>query len=203
MSDSDPGAGTRAVYRRHAARWDAERNRAFFERPWIDRALDGLAPGAAVLDLGCGSGEPIGRYLVEQGFDVTGVDAAAEMLALYAARFPSARVAQTDMRSLDLPERFDAILGWNSFFHLSMDEQRACLPRLTTHLRPGGRLLLTIGRLAGEVWGKVAGEPVFHASLSEAEYRSILWTNGAVSVDIHLQDPDCHGHSILLARRSD
>ncbi|MFL5257709.1 MAG: hypothetical protein ACJ8AI_33490 [Rhodopila sp.] len=38
---------------------------------WLSRFRSLLPPRAAVLDLGCGSGEPIGRYLVEQGMNTT------------------------------------------------------------------------------------------------------------------------------------
>jgi 2-polyprenyl-3-methyl-5-hydroxy-6-metoxy-1,4-benzoquinol methylase len=34
-----------------------------------------LPPGAAILDLGCGSGVPIAQALLADGFDVHGVDA--------------------------------------------------------------------------------------------------------------------------------
>jgi SAM-dependent methyltransferase len=45
------------------------------------------APGK-VLDVGCGSGEPIARYFVEHGYQVTGVDAVNEMLDIARTRFP-------------------------------------------------------------------------------------------------------------------
>ena len=56
------------LYSRRAAEWDADRSRALIEKPWLDRFLAHVPPGGSVLDLGCGSGEPIARYLIEQGF---------------------------------------------------------------------------------------------------------------------------------------
>ena len=58
------------------------------QRRWIDRALAFVPPGAPVLDLGCGAGEPIAAYLIFRGHPVCGVDFAAPMLALARARFP-------------------------------------------------------------------------------------------------------------------
>ena len=46
------------------------------------------------------------------------------------------------MRSLDLGRRFGGIVAWDSFFHLTADEQRALIPRLAGHLAPGRRLAL-------------------------------------------------------------
>ena len=44
------------------------------------------------------------------------------------------------MRTLDLGRRFGGIVAWDSFFHLTADEQRALIPRLAGHLLPGRRL---------------------------------------------------------------
>jgi cyclopropane fatty-acyl-phospholipid synthase-like methyltransferase len=41
-----------------------------------------MAPGGSILDLGCGMGEPIARYFIRVGYQVTGVDSSAAMIAL-------------------------------------------------------------------------------------------------------------------------
>ena len=58
---------TQAVYEAHAAAWDRQRHKGLIERWWLDRLLALAGPEAAILDLGCGAGEPIARHLVEQG----------------------------------------------------------------------------------------------------------------------------------------
>lgn len=40
----------------------------------INDGTEPLRPAAAVLDVGCGSGRPLTRHLVERGFRVTGLD---------------------------------------------------------------------------------------------------------------------------------
>ena len=50
-------------YQRHAKDWDAERGKPrkiFMERAYLDEMTSGLNAGAAILDLGCGTGEPMG-----------------------------------------------------------------------------------------------------------------------------------------------
>jgi 2-polyprenyl-3-methyl-5-hydroxy-6-metoxy-1,4-benzoquinol methylase len=49
-------------------------------RAWLTRFSAGLPDGAGVLDLGCGTGQPMGRWLAQQGFAITGVDSSAAML---------------------------------------------------------------------------------------------------------------------------
>ena len=140
-----------------------------------------MPENAVVLDLGCGAGEPIAGWLVQSGFRVIGIDAAAPMLEIARRRYPDGDWRQADMRSLDLPERFHGIIGWNSFFHLRPDEQRATLRRLAAHLLPRGALMLTVGPQAGEVTGTVAGEPVYHSSLRPRSTSRILAALGLTS----------------------
>lgn len=195
---------TIAVYERNAARFDAERPKRLHERPWLDRFLALLPAGGTILDAGCGAGDPIAAYFMRQGFTVTGVDAAVPMLDIARDRYPQGDWRQADLRILDLPSGFDGVISWNSFFHLTRDEQRLSLPRLCAHLNPGGALLLTVGPEAGEVIGQVGDDAVYHASLAPAEYESILGAHGIQIVQFVAEDPACDEQTVLLARlRSD
>jgi SAM-dependent methyltransferase len=190
---------TLAVYEASAERWDELRSQEFFEQGWIDRFVGALPAGAAVLYAGCGTGRPIAAYLLDRGYRVTGIDASRAMIDRARASLPRGDWRVMDMRSLSLPRRFDGIIGWDSFFHLDPEEQRAALRGLPDYLRPGGALLLTIGDAAGEVLGAVDGEPVYHASLAPEEYDERLRRQGFGNVEYRLRDPDCGAHSILLA----
>ncbi len=92
----------RDVYQRQAGVWDAGRDRSLFEKGWLDRLLARTAPGDTVLDVGCGAGEPIARYIVDRGRRVCGVDFSEPMLALAQARMPHERWLLRDMRELTL-----------------------------------------------------------------------------------------------------
>ena len=61
--------------------------------------------------------------------------------------------------------------------------------------------MLTVGPEAGEACGEVAGERVYHASLSREEYETRLAEAGLRVVAFRAEDPDCNGHSVLLARK--
>lgn len=206
MSECNPNlsvlaAATRKIYDRNAERFDTERPKRLHERPWLDRFRVRLPHRATILDLGCGAGDPIAAWFTRCGFHVTGVDFSSSMLAIARRRFPAGDWRQADMRTLDLPERFDGIIGWNSFFHLVPDEQRVTLPRLATHLEPGGALMLTIGPEAGEVTGQVGGERVYHSSLAPGEYEAILAGLGLRVLQLTKEDPDCDRQTVLLAQR--
>ena len=199
MSGADP-EGTRGVYERRAADYDAVRSRAFFEARWLARFAASLPPGGRVLDLGCGAGEPIAGWLIREGYRVTGTDFSEAMLDIARGRFPQAEWAWADMRRLDLGRTFDGIIGWDSFFHLTPDEQRSTLPVLARHLAPGGILMVTVGPDAGEVDGTVGGEAVYHASLSVEDYACVLAEAGLRLTAYMAEDPHCDYHTVLMAR---
>ncbi len=194
-------AQTLAVYERNATRFDRERSRHLHERAWLERFVADLPTGAPLLDLGCGAGEPIATWLRDRGFAVTGLDGAPAMLALARARAPEGDWRQGDMRTLELADRFAGIVAWDSFFHLTAAEQRACLPRLARHLRPGGRLMATVGPAAGAVTGRVGDEMVHHASLDPSDYGAILRANGLRLLRFVVEDPACGRRTVLLAER--
>lgn len=192
---------THAVYEKNGPRFDRERPKGLHERAWLDRFLALVPEGGAILDLGCGAGDPIAKYFLEKGHPVTGLDFSTSMLALARERYPDGEWVLGDMRELELGRTFDGILGWNSFFHLTQEDQRVTLDRIGRHLAPGGALMLTVGPVAGEVAGWVGDDRVYHSSLAPEEYRRILGDLGLEVVDFVFDDPECDQQTVLLARK--
>ena len=191
----------KAFYEANAAAFDRDRGRQLMERGYLDDVLGRLdAHNRHVLDLGCGAGEPIARYLIDAGCRVTGVDASSSMIDLSAARFPDMAWMVADMRTLSLGERFGAIVAWDSFFHLHAEDQRGMFPIFRNHVAPRGLLLFTSGPSHGEAIGDLYGQPLYHASLDAAEYRSLLAANGFEVLRHTVEDPQCGGHTVWLAR---
>jgi SAM-dependent methyltransferase len=187
------------LYERHAEAWDRDRGRSLEERAWLDRFLSHVRPGGTVLDVGCGMGEPLARYLIDRGFGVVGVDASPAMIERCRARFPDSEWVVADMRGLELSRRFEGIVAWDSFFHLGMDDQRGMFPRFAAHALAGAPLMFTSGPKEGEAIGSYCDEPLYHASLSPFEYEQRLATSGFVVREYIAEDPDCGEHTIWLA----
>jgi trans-aconitate methyltransferase len=162
-----------------------------------------LPEHARILDLGCGSGEPIARYLIERGHSVTGIDSSPSLIGLCRARFPAETWIVADMRTLSLGRRFDGILAWDSFFHLCRGDQRRMFPVFRSHAASGAALMFTSGPDDGEAIGTFMGEPLYHASLDSAEYRKLLRRTSFGVVWHAVEDPACGAHTIWLARQED
>ena len=187
------------LYERHARAYAHGRSDSLQERAWLDRFLAHVRPGGVVLDLGCGGGEPVARYVVDRGLGVFGVDASPSMIELFRERLPGAEWRVGDMRTLALGRRFAGILAWDSFFHLDRDAQRRMFPRFAAHAEDGAPLMFSSGPREGEAIGSFQGEPLYHASLGAPEYEDLLAANG-FRVDAHAaEDPECGDHTVWLA----
>ncbi len=198
-----PAEGIIDLYSRRALDWDADRSRDLFEKAWLDAFLEDVPPSGTVLDLGCGSGEPIARYLIEQGRAVTGVDAAPGLIDLCRDRFPDHDWIVADMRDLNLGRAFDGVIVWHSAFHLTPEAHRGMFAVYARHVRPGGTLMFTSGVAEGEVLGRWRGEPLYHGSLSTADYQAGLEAAGFEVLRRVENDPDCGGANVWLTRRRD
>ncbi|MBP0455358.1 MULTISPECIES: class I SAM-dependent methyltransferase [unclassified Kitasatospora] len=128
------------------------------------RLLAQLEPGAAVLDVGCGTGDPTVRQLAAAGMRVTGVDLSDVMLTLargtgqhgpypYPPEFH--RIDMYDLatdragHAWNVPALgpaghggFAAVTAFFSLILLPQDEIPVVLARLRELLRPGGLLAL-------------------------------------------------------------
>ncbi|MFU2317393.1 class I SAM-dependent DNA methyltransferase [Rahnella sp. PCH160] len=189
-----------SLYQRHADIWDKLRKDQRFEQAWLDSFLALIPPEGRILDIGCGAGKPIAEYFVERHFFVTGVDASEPMIAICRERFPEQRWQVTDMRSLSLNEKFDGLIAWDSFFHLTRDDQRAMFSIFEKHANPNAALMFTSGPGNGEAIGTFEGEDLYHASLAPEEYRALFDTHGFREVKMVAEDPTCAGHTIWLAQ---
>lgn len=88
------------------------------EKKYIDLMIDHLQPGANILDVGCGSGFPIASYLIDRGFQVTGVDSSKELLKIASQKCPAMKSILGDVRSVTINQQFDAIIEWWCLFHI-------------------------------------------------------------------------------------
>lgn len=188
------------LYQRHAGDFDRERGNSLFEKPWLDRFLALLPPGASILDMGCGSAEPIARYFIERGCEVTGVDSSAALIDICKDRFPGGDWIVADMRNLSLDRHFQGILAWDSFFHLRPDDQRPMFSLFRRHAAPNAALMFTSGPSHGEAIGTWKDEPLYHGSLDGAEYRSLLNQHGFEVVSHVAEHPNCGQHTVWLAQ---
>ena len=110
--------------------------------------LSSLLPSeAAVLDLGCGAGVPVTRWLADRGFAVTGVDVSAKQLELARTNVPEGTFLKADMIEVVFaPETFYAVVALHSIIHVPRTEHPTLLESIHRWLKlgVGGALLATM-----------------------------------------------------------
>jgi SAM-dependent methyltransferase len=188
-------------YERHASDWDADRRGSGWnDRKWHDRFVALLHKGAGVLDLGCGGAMPVARHAVAHGISVTGIDSSPSLIALCRQRLPDQEWMVSDMRRLKLARRFEGILAWDSYFHLTPDDQRAMFEVFCDHACRGAILMFNTGPAFGEAIGNYRGDPLYHASLDSREYLQLLGQHRFELIDRAIEDPQAGGRTVWLAR---
>jgi trans-aconitate methyltransferase len=189
------------IYDENVEWYMRERTQTLREKKYLDQIIKELPLNGTVLDLGCATGQPIAAYFMEKGFKVTGVDGAKHMIKKAQELSPQTNWIHADMRTLDLNLKFNAVLAWNSFFHLLQDEQRLMFSIFQKHLISGGILAFTSGPEAGEAIGDMNGFELYHSSLSTEEYNNLLYAEGFEVLNHQIEDPECGGLTVWIARK--
>jgi SAM-dependent methyltransferase len=150
----------------------------------VDRFAATLAPGARLLDLGCGPGIHT-AWLRERGLRAVGGDLSTGMLD-QARRFAGPPLIQLDMRALPFGSAaFDGVWWMASLLHLPKAEAPAALAGARRILVPGGLLALDVQEGEGETWqdNYGTGLPRFFARYGADEMAAMLAAAGfAVSI---------------------
>jgi ubiquinone/menaquinone biosynthesis C-methylase UbiE len=120
---------------------------AFGRPPAVEGAVgwlvDGLSPGARVLDVGSGTGRPVAEVLVGAGFDVVGVDVSKVMVDIAREQVPGAEFVHADIREWDSEaESWDAVAAFFPFLQMSRVDVVDVIGKIGRWLKPGGLLAM-------------------------------------------------------------
>ena len=167
-----------------------ESDRRWPRMEWLQKVLVKLDPGSAVLDLGCGSGDPADIEIARQN-QVTGVDISRVQVDLARKNVPQGRFIHGDFASLDFRnESFDAVVSFYTLEHLPRQQHGQILERIHDWLRPGGLLLFSYE--AGDmndVNGEWLGVPMFFSSFEPKTLKGLVRKAGfeVLETDIETQ----------------
>jgi len=148
----------------------------------VRRLLRSGHAGESLLDVGCGTGHWSG-FFTEMGYQVTGVDIAAEMIAVARAAVPAGSFHIADARKLPVPDgSFDVVACMATLEFIA--DAAAAVREMVRCVKPGGRLLVgALNRLAPLNQDRLAKarQPYASGHLFEPnELRRLLGSYGRV-----------------------
>ncbi|ADB38218.1 class I SAM-dependent methyltransferase [Spirosoma linguale] len=168
-------------YEEIAARFIMTRTQAIGSSSVRDWAKT-LPPNATVLDLGCGSGMPIAKLLLEEGMNVYGLDASPTMIQTFQLNFPALPAACEGVEdSLFFNRHFEAIIAWGLLFILPMEVQQLVLQKAAAALPTGGKLLFTAPAQAAKWTDMMTGQESI--SLGAEQYKLLLAASALILVE--------------------
>src|SRR5262245_25907603 len=115
-------------------------------------------------------------------------------------RIPRSKIV-SDMRTLALGRRFQAVLAWDSYFFLKHDDRRQMFDVSADHADAFAVLMFNTGPAYGEAIGNYQGEPLYHTSLDPVEYEALLDRHGFSVIAHAVEDPQAGGRTVWLAQR--
>src|SRR4051794_21320715 len=135
-----------ATYDALAPRWDdwAARVVPSCREAWADKLDDHVERGERVVELGCGTGVPIGAALASR-YAYTGVDASPGMLATARHALPAATLVHADMETVTFDAgSLGAVVAFFSIIHVPRERHATLFGSMASWLRPGGCFVGTL-----------------------------------------------------------
>ena len=143
-----------------------------------------LKYGAEILDIGCGTGYPIGTYLAGMGFSVTGIDVSDKMIEkAKALQLANASFETADIMDYQTSKSFDAVIAFDSLWHIEYSRQKEVFPIIGKLLNKGSYFLFTYGKRDCEVIGRMFGQDFYYSSLDISDTKRLLIDSGFNIID--------------------
>lgn len=169
---------------------------------YLNRFLQLLQPKSYILDLGCGSGDPIDKQLIKRGHLVIGLDISPVQIDLARKNCPTGSFGVMDIQKLKPKEySVDAVVSFYTFFHISREKHLRLLQIVNSFLPIGGIFLLTMGDKDFEGFHTMYGEQMWSSHFEPQKNTKLLIQAG---FEIILDEMDTSGeekHQILLAKK--
>ncbi len=165
-----------------------------------------------ILDLGCGTGLPHDKYLVNAGFKVDGVDLSEEMVRVAGKNVPKARFHNISMDKIKFADEFDGVMSSFSMLLLPPDLFKETASRIYSALVKEGYFFLTLNEpidaiedAESEAFTNIMGQDMYSRAYTVEEIEDIFPPLGFSQVKlnrvIHVSDEFGEEHVIEFIYR--
>lgn len=173
------------------------------EKDLFQDLFDYIGDSAQILDLGCGTGLPFDRYLIENGYDLIGIDIAEKHVEKARENIPEAEIIQGDFFEVDVANSsLDAVVSFYAIFHIPREEHRKLFEKINVWLKPEGYILVTVASTVmedlKESWN---GAEIKWSSFEGSKTLEIIEKSGFEIVRTYEEDWRDEDHLWVLARK--
>lgn len=159
--------------------------------------------GQKILDLGCGTGLPFDKYLVNEGFDVTGLDLAEKHVKKARENVPDAEFIQGGFFEKEFEESsFDSVVSFYAIFHIPREEHSELLEKIRYWLKDSGSILITLGAREelDDIEGEIGGQEMFWSAFGPEKNKELVEDAGFEIIDTYIEDWRDEHHFWILAK---
>ncbi len=189
-------------YNKVAKQYSSDRDQVE-NNQYLDELNNHLRAHASVLDIGCGAGLPVDRFLVEKGYKVTGIDISEKMIELAKRNIPLATFKVKDMSELQESEyHVDAVVSFYAIFHTPREKHQELFNKINSFLSEGGFILITMG--AGDyedLEDNFHGEKMWWSHYGPAKNRKMIENEGFEILLDKIDGSADEKHQIILAKK--
>jgi ubiquinone/menaquinone biosynthesis C-methylase UbiE len=190
----------RKGYDKLAKRYQAIRQN-FDNKKELGEFVSLLPKNAKVLDIGCGAGVPVAQFLVECGFDVTGIDFSRNMLELASRNVPKAKFILKDMTELDFEtDSFDGLTAFYSIIHVPREKHFPLFQSFHRVLKPQGIMLICLSPDEWEATDNYYGTEMFWSGYNPRKSLQLLKKAGFEKISDNVLVRGGERHYWILAR---
>lgn len=191
----------RQGYNKAAEHYSSDRNE-FENDKYLDKFIELLKSGT-VLDIGCGAGIPIDKYLIDRGFKVIGIDISEKQIELAKKNLPEADYSVKDMSELKNGEyQVDGVVSTYAIFHTPREHHQELFNKINSFLPASGLILVTMG--AGEYEGTeddFHGATMWWSHYGPEKNREIVVNAGFEILLDEIDEGNNEKHQIIIAKK--
>jgi cyclopropane fatty-acyl-phospholipid synthase-like methyltransferase len=189
-------------YNKIAKKYSSNRDQ-FKNNKYLDKLVNLLKPGSKILDIGCGSGVPIDKYLFDQGFEIKGIDISEEQIKLAQKNLPKCNLEVKDIAKLKKDEySVDAVVSFYTIFHIPRENHLDLLKKIKTYLNKNGLLLITMGSSEWEGKENFHGTQMWWSHYGAEKNKRIIKQAGFKIIFDEIDKSGGENHLVVLARKS-
>ncbi|MCL5011094.1 MAG: class I SAM-dependent methyltransferase [Patescibacteria group bacterium] len=169
---------------------------------YLEKLENLLKENSTVLDIGCGAGVPVDKYLIEKGCKVIGIDISDKQIDLARKNLPQGNFEVRDMSNLkDNEYQVDAVVSFYAIFHVPKETHQKIFNKINSFLCQGGLILVTMGASEWEGEENFHGTQMYWSHYGPEKNREIIQEAGFEIIFEEIDESGGEKHQIIIGKK--